>query len=56
MDFKCKISVVYSMHRSWQKLIEIRIDLPAIVDWFDNISLLVGLVRMTGALPKFNHN
>ena len=47
---KTKITVFNQMHHAWQKLIEIMIALPYIIDWFGNIGLVVALIRWTGAM------
>lgn len=49
-NFKNKITVFNAFQHVWQKMIEIIICLPTIVDWRGNIGIIVALVRITGAL------
>ena len=53
-DFKTKLNVFNTMHHAWQKLVECLIYLPTIVDWFGNMSCLIALIRVTGALYNVN--
>lgn len=49
-NFKNKITVFKSFQVIWQKMIEMLICLPTIIDWMGNIDIIVALVRITGAL------
>ena len=53
-DYKTKITTFNAMHHAWQKLVELSICLPTIVDWFGNMSAMVALIRITGALFTVN--
>ena len=53
-DYKIKITTFNAMHHAWQKLVELLICLPSIVDWFGNMSAMVALIRITGALFTVN--
>ena len=45
-----KLNVWNSMHNSWNKLVEIAIALPNVIDWFGTIGLVISIIRITGAL------
>lgn len=53
-DMKTKVTVFNSMHHAWQKLVECMICLPSITDWYGNLSALVALIRVTGAMYTVN--
>lgn len=38
------------IHHSWQKMVEIMIALPHVVDWNGKLNLLTNIIRMTGCL------
>ena len=48
--YNMNVTKFNSMNRAWQILVEMLICLPTIVDWYDNCSLLISLIRITGAL------
>ena len=47
---KTKMCNFNQMQRAWQKLIEILICLPSITNWFGNLSSVISLIRITGAM------
>ena len=51
---KTNIVVFNQMQRSWQKMLEIMLSLPSVTNWFGNISTVIALIRMTGAMCNSN--
>lgn len=49
-NINCDIMVFNQMQHSWQKMLEIMISLPHVVNWIGNLDLLSSLIRMTGCL------
>lgn len=47
---KTKMTVFNQMQHAWQKMIEVLICLPACVNWYYNLNIVVAMVRLTGLL------